>query len=85
MSSGKEGDQEQVHHSVQMEGLATLGKRNFPSITNSPTKFPWDRHNDFQHNEELGPMPLSYCLISIWLPVRLQIPSFKFYRKAKKK
>lgn len=65
MSSGKEGDQEQVHHSVQMEGPATLGKRSFPSITNSPTQFPLDCHNDFQHNEELGPVPLSDCPITI--------------------
>lgn len=73
MNPGEEGSQEQAHYFVQREEPATLGKRNFPSITNNPTQFPLDCHNDFQHNEELGPVPPSDCPITVGLPVRLSI------------
>ena len=53
------GCQEQAHLVVLMEGTATLGKKNLPSITNNPTQFPLNWHSDFQHNEELGPMPIT--------------------------
>lgn len=58
-SRAKKGGWESAHSVVLMEGSATLGKKNLPSIANNPTQFPLDWHNDFQHNEELGPMPIT--------------------------
>lgn len=28
-------------------------------VNNNSTQFPFDWHNSFQHNEELGPVPIS--------------------------
>lgn len=41
MSSGKEGDQEQAHHSVQVEGPATPAKGTFRQLQTIPHSFPW--------------------------------------------
>lgn len=67
-SRAKKGSQEWAHFVVLTEGPATLGEKNLSPIANNPTQFPLDWHNDFQHNEELGPMP-----ITVWLPVRVSI------------
>lgn len=64
MSSGAKKRGVRGKHTL-MKSLP-LGKKNLLSITNNPTQFPFDWHNSFQHNEELGPVP-----ISVWLPFRM--------------